>query len=309
MTINPAIDVSCSVDHVFPNHKLRCGPGTYEAGGGGVNVARAITQLGGASRALYLAGGLTGKIFEDLLNQEGLFHQPVQIRGSTREDFSVIESATGQQFRFVLPGPAIDESEWRGLLDRIAGLSPFPEFVVASGSLAPGVPMDFYGRLATIVRGQGAKLVLDTSGEPLVKAMDVGVFLVKPSLRELRGLAGRDLAHEHDQEEAAREICKEGQAQIVVVSLGAAGVLLVSNGGCERMRSPTVAVKSKIGAGDSMVAGIVLSLARGLGIGDAVRYGVAAGAAAVMREGTKLCAREDTDRLYLKMESAHTVPK
>ena len=168
----------------------------------------------------------------------------------------------------------------------------------------PGVPDDFYARLARLGDELGAKVIVDTSQRALCAAVEAGVYLIKPNLRELSQLAGRDLEDEADQERVAGEIVRNGGARYVVVSLGAAGVLLVSEDGCERMRAPTVPIKSKVGAGDSMVAGIVLSLARGMPPREAVRFGVAAGAAAVMTPGTELCRREDTERLYERIKAA-----
>jgi 6-phosphofructokinase 2 len=297
ITLNPTIDMSSSVENVFPEHKLRCAPACNEPGGGGLNVARAIHKLGGHAHALYFCGGPTGIVLRALLDDAQLEHDGVAIRGWTRESVTILETATRQQYRFVMPGPTFTEAEWHGARERIAKMEVMPELVVASGSLPPGVPNDFYAQLARIVRERGSRFILDTSGPALSAAVQAGVFLIKPSLRELRTFAGNDLEDEIEQEKAAAGIVANDGAEVVVVSLGAAGVLVVSPAGCERLRSPTVPVRSKVGAGDSMVAGIVLGLARDYTLRDAVRFGVAAGAAAVMMPGTGLCRREDTERL------------
>lgn len=298
ITLNPTIDMSSSVENVFPEHKLRCGSAFYEPGGGGLNVARAIHQLGGIARALHFCGGPTGDILRALLDKAAVEQEAVAIEGWTRESVTIFETATGQQYRFVMPGPTFTEAEWRGALERIAKMEAMPEIVVASGSLPPGVPADFYAQFARIARERGCRFVLDTSGAALAAAVRAGVFLIKPSLRELRAFAGRDLAGEAEQEKAAAAIVASGGAEVVVVSLGAGGALVASSAGCERLRSPTVPVRSKVGAGDSMVAGIVLGLAREYSVRDAVRFGIAAGAAAVMMPGTGLCRREDAERLF-----------
>ena len=301
LTLNPTIDLSSSVENVFPEHKLRCGPVRNEPGGGGINVARAIRHLGGQCRALHFCGGPTGDVLRALLDLERIEHAPMAIKGWTRQSVTIVETATGQQYRFVMPGPTFAEEEWRGALAHVAELQATPDLIVASGSLPPGVPDDFYGQLARIVRAQGGRLILDTSGRALAAALETGVFLVKPSLRELRTVAGGDLADEAEQEAAAKRIVASGGAEVVVVSLGAAGVLFVTQAGCERLRSPTVPVRSKVGAGDSMVAGITLGLARDYSLRDAVRFGIAAGAAAVMTRGTELCRGEDAERLFKKI--------
>lgn len=302
LTMNPALDASSFVENVFPEHKLRCGPVRHYPGGGGINVARAIKKLGGEALALHCCGGATGGMLRTLLAAEGVSEQPIEIGGETRESLTVLESATGQQYRFVLPGPTLSEAEWQRALDAVRAVEPRPAFVVASGSLPPGVPVDFYAHLARLVREQGGHLILDTSGPALPAAVREGVFLIKPSLRELRTFAEGDLEHEEEQERAAMQIVGTGGCEAVVVSLGAGGVLLASPQGCERMRSPTVAVRSKVGAGDSMVAGIALFLARGRSLRDAVRFGVAAGAAAVMNAGTELCHHADAERLFAQSE-------
>jgi 6-phosphofructokinase 2 len=301
LTLNPTIDTSSSVENVFPEHKLRCATPCLEPGGGGLNVSRAIKKLGGESRALHCCGGPTGDALRGLLEREQIDHTAIPISGWTRESVTILETASGQQYRFVMPGPTLSEEEWSLALARIKDMPSLPEFVVASGSLPPGVPEDFAARLAEIVRERGCRLIVDTSGPALAAAVRAGVFLIKPSLRELRVLTGDPLTHEGEQEAAARAIVGRGGAEIVVVSLGAAGVLFAARDGCERLRSPTVPVRSKVGAGDSMVAGITLALARGRPLRDAVRFGIAAGAAAVMNPGTQLCRREDTEQLFAQI--------
>lgn len=301
LTMNPAIDTSSTVDHVVPEHKLRRQAPRYDPGGGGLNVSRAIQKLGGSSLALYPAGGPTGQILRDLLDQEGLTHQLIPITGWMRENFTILEEASGQQYRFGMPGPTFHEAEWRQCLEVVADCAPPPDYLVGSGSLPPGIPDHFYAQLVRAVRDHGVRVVVDTSGAALRAAVQEGVYLIKPNLRELAQLAGSDLADETQQEAAAMTFVQEGRCEIVVVSLGAAGALLVHKEGCERIRSPTVPIQSKVGAGDSMTAGLVLSLARGLPIREAVRFGVAAGAAAVMTPGTELCRREDTERLFARM--------
>lgn len=298
LTMNPAVDVSASVESVFPEHKLRCDSMRNDPGGGGINVSRAIKKLGGESLAQYCCGGPSGAILRVLLDSEKIRHQPIEISGWTRQNLTVLETTTAQQYRFVLPGPIILEAEWRGVLEDFQAMEQTPELIVASGSLSPGVPDDFYGRLARIIREKNGRLIVDTSGHALPAAIREGVFLIKPSLRELRIFAQSDLEHEIDQDKTVMDIINAGRCEVAVVSLGAAGVLWASKEGCERLRSPSVPVRSKVGAGDSMVAGIVLGLARGYALRDSIRFGVAAGAAAVMSPGTQLCRREDAERLY-----------
>lgn len=298
LTPNPAVDLYAEVDRVVADEKLRCRDPRRDAGGGGINVARVVGRLGEEVRAVYPVGGPTGRRLRELLAQE-VDSVPVEVGGDTREDLTVGEAGSGRQFRFIMPGPELAREEGERLRD--AALDPAPDYLVASGSLPPGLPTDFYAELARRAREAGSRVVLDTAGEALEAALEAGVFLLKPNLRELGHIAGRDISRDPDQEEVASELVSRGAARVVVVSLGAAGVLVVGPGVTERVPAPTVPIRSRIGAGDSSVAGITLALARGEDLMTAVRLGVAAGAAAVMTPGTELCRRSDTERLFRQL--------
>jgi 6-phosphofructokinase 2 len=298
LTMNPAIDVTTSVALVMPDVKLRCESPIYEAGGGGVNVARAIRRLGGDALALFPAGGPAGALLGHLLTAEGVRYRGLSVTGWTRQNLNVSEPATGRQFRFVMPGPCLTDAEWPPALDELDALEPPPRFLVASGSLPPGIPADFYARLARNCRRRGVALVLDASGEALRQAVEEGVYLLKPSLREFEELTGERGCGESRLNELGRRLIATGRCEVLVLSLGARGVLWISDTESERLVPPTVPVKSSVGAGDSMVAGIVWSLVRGWLFADAVRFGVAAGAASVMNQGTELCRVADVERLY-----------
>lgn len=304
LTMNPAIDKNTSVDQVVPDSKLRCDRPHREPGGGGLNVARAVTRLGGAARAVYTAGGPMGDILAHLLEEEGVPQHPFRIEDWTRENLIVSEKRSDQQFRFGMPGPELRAAEWQAVLRLLASLDPAPDYLVASGSLPPGVPDDFYGRVADTAAEQGARVIVDTSGAALRQAVQGEIYLLKPNIRELQELAGEELGSEQEQNRAARRLIEQGQCEVVVLSLGAAGARLITADDQAFFRTPTVPIRSRVGAGDSMVGGIVLGLACGFDLTDAVRYGIAAGAAAVMTPGTELCRRADTERLYEQMQQA-----
>ncbi len=206
LTMNPTVDLSASVDQVLAEHKLRCREPLYEPGGGGINVARVIRRLGGEAVALYTQGGFFGELLQDLLDQEELATRPVPISLSTRENVIISEENSGRQFRFGMPGPRLEEKEWRSCLDNLVNLRPSPDFIVASGSLPPGVPDDFYAQVAHLSRELQAHLILDASGSPLQRAASEGVFLLKPNMRELGILAGRDIENETDLIEVAQDL-------------------------------------------------------------------------------------------------------
>jgi 6-phosphofructokinase 2 len=240
-------------------------------------------------------------MLQSLLDGEGLDHHPIPVNELTRENLTVLEQSDNQQYRFVMPGPQLQEEEWQQCLDKLLNIDPPPDYIVASGSLPRGVPMDFYTRVARQARENNSRVIVDSSEEALRAAARGGVYLLKPNMRELGQLAGEEIESEEQQVTVAQELVESDQAQVVVVSLGAAGALLVTKTMTERLRAPIVPIQSKIGAGDSMVAGIVLSLARGKELLNAIRFGVAAGAAAVMTPGTELCRRGDTVELYKRI--------
>jgi 6-phosphofructokinase 2 len=297
LTMNPALDIATTTDRVVPDHKLRCEAPRYDPGGGGINVARAVHALGGDALAIFPAGGSAGEMIRHLLQREGVADQAVAIAGFTRESLAIEERQSGKQYRFLLPGPQLALEDQERCLDALAAAAAAAEFIVVSGSLPPGVPENFYARVGTLAKEHGKRLVLDTSGAALQQAGH-GVYLLKPSLRELEGLAGRQISGAGEELAAARQLVDEGRSDIVVVSLGAGGALLVTAEQAERFLAIPVPAQSTVGAGDSMLAGIVLGLTRGLPIREAVQFGIAAGAAALLGSGTQLCRPEDVERLY-----------
>lgn len=301
VTLNPTIDKSCSAPRVVPEHKLRCSEPHFDPGGGGINVARAICYLGGEALALWSCGGPLGELLRDLLVRDALPQQAVSIADMTRENLIVYEESSTQQYRFGMPGPRLSDAEVAHWLDVIAALDPVPDYLVASGSLPPGVPDDFYAQMIARLP-KSCRVIVDTSGEALRRSLAAGVFLVKPNLRELGQLHGAPIDNDEQLRSVARTLVERGQAEAVVVSIGSGGAVLVSRAGVEQFRSPTVPIRSKVGAGDSMVGGLTLGLLRGLPLREATRFGIAAGAAAVMTPGTQLCRREDTERLYAQLE-------
>ncbi|MFH1340590.1 MAG: 1-phosphofructokinase family hexose kinase [Pseudomonadota bacterium] len=298
LSMNPAIDISTSVRQVMPFSKLRCAAVQRDPGGGGINVARVVRRFGADMMAIYPSGGAVGQLLRRLVDQEGIRSLAIQTLEETREDFAVVETATGNQFRFVMPGPQLVEREWRECLDVVASLMARSQFMIASGSLPPGVPEDFYGRVARLAKDTGAKLILDTSGRPLEAALKEGVYLVKPNLHELGELVGAPLDDQEAWVEASRSLVQAGRAEIVALTLGDKGALLVTRDEAWRALALPIKPVSVVGAGDSFLGGMVWSLISDRGLGDALRFGNAAGSAAVLAPGTELCRPQDVERLY-----------
>lgn len=298
LTLNPALDKSTTIKQIIPDEKLRCEEPSYEPGGGGINVSRAICTMGGETLAIYLAGGPAGQKIEELLREEGIQQLVIKGKKHTRENFMVMESSTNNQFRFGMPGEEVSQEELDACLQAIKDLPDGVEYLVASGSLPPGAPDDFYGKIAQIAQERNIQCVIDTSGNALHKAAEMGVCLIKPNLRELSQLAGKEKISAMEQEEIADRVIREGKAKMLIVSLGARGAMLATDKHIEYVVPPTVNQQSTVGAGDSMVAGIVLSLSRGDELSDVIKWGVAAGTAATMTPGTELCRKEDVEEIF-----------
>lgn len=300
ITVNPALDVNSSIGKVVADEKMRCSRPSRAPGGGGVNVGRVIRRLGGDATVVYTKGGLAGALYSRLLAAEEVNQHPIEIEEETRENYMIRETSTSDLYRFGMPGPELREAEWQSVLDYARQLAK-GGFLVASGSLPPGVPDDFYGRLADIARQRERKLVLDTSGPPLQKALEAGVYLVKPNLKELGSLTDLSLDDREGRRRAVRDVFDRYKMEILVLSLGAEGALLCTDGELKHLPAPDVEKNSAVGAGDSMVAGIVFQLAQGEPLPEAVSFGIACGAAAIQTPGTELMEAEEARRLFENM--------
>jgi 6-phosphofructokinase 2 len=303
ITVNPAIDVLMSVERIVPTHKMRCTLARRDPGGGGINVARVLRRLGSEVIAVYPIGGLLGTLLRRLVDEEGVPCLTIGISQETREDITVLERTTALQYRFIQPGPELTKQEWQACLDAIGSLyrrAPLGHqalFLVASGSLPPGVPEDFYSQIASVAHRVGARMVVDASGVPLKRALEAGVYLVKPSLSELRELIGKPLNSELECVSACRSLIDDQRAEIVALTLGDQGALLVTREQALSARSLAIKPVSVVGAGDSFLAAMIWSLSSGRPIEIAFRYAVAAASATLLMPGTELCRMDDVERL------------
>ena len=227
LTLSPALDKSCSVDNVVAGRKLHCGEPLYHPGGGGINVARAIKELGGQVVAYWTCGGVIGEFFKQLLDEKGLHHQPIAIRAMTRENHIVFEESSGQQFHFTMPGATVREGELQSCIKLLRSVDPAPEYLVLSGSLPAGVNNDVYARVAKAMP-PACRIVLDTSGDALSLGLETSVFLAKPNLRELSQLAGRPVENDSQIREISQSLIRDGKAQIVLTSIGAGGAIVTT---------------------------------------------------------------------------------
>lgn len=303
LTLNPAVDGAGETDKVQPTHKIRTSGDRYDPGGGGINVARVILELGGAALPVYLAGGATGDVLDALMRERGLPFRRIPISGHTRISLAIYERATGQEYRFVPEGPEVSPGEWLECLDVIEHLDA--DWLVISGSRPRGLPDDCFVTLVHRAVDRGIRVVLDSSGPALAVTLAAGgLALVKPSLGEFRKLTGLALDDPGDVAEAARAMVDAGRADIVAVTMGHEGAVLASREATMIRLPPPVPVMSATGAGDSFVGGMTLALAEGRSTAQAFLLGMAAGSATVMHPGTDLCRRADVERLHAEMVRA-----
>ena len=296
LTVNPSIDKSTHFSGLVAEQKIRCQTPLFDAGGGGINVSKAISRLGGSSLAVFTSGGAVGEMLEDLVSKENIQFETIATVAATRENFIAVDDNTNSQYRFGFTGGSLFEAESKAVLDTISNLKP--KFLVASGSLNEGLGDDFYQKVAQIAQASHSKLIVDTSGPALQKVLEVGAYLIKPNVGELAKLIGVERLEMEEVNEAAKKIIAQGGAEIVVVSLGPQGAVLVTKEVYEYVPAPNVAKKSTVGAGDSMVGGMVWALSQNKSLKEVIRWGVACGSAATMNEGTQLFKENDAKRLF-----------
>jgi 6-phosphofructokinase 2 len=240
-------------------------------------------------------------MLEELIKKEGIESIAIKTKNWTRENFIAFENTTQSQYRFGFPGNEFSEDEKDKIIEMVSTLKA--EYLVISGSLNEGLPTDFYQKIAETAKASGIKVIVDTSGEPLQKVLETSVYMIKPNIGELAKLMGVERLELADVEKAAKNVIEKGAAEIVVVSLGADGAILVSKDITEYVAAPKVKKKSTVGAGDSMVGGLVWALSQNKSLKEVIQIGVCCGTAATMNEGTQLFKVEDVEKLFKEMQS------
>lgn len=297
LTLSPSLDSATLTPQIYPEGKLRCSAPVFEPGGGGINVARAITHLGGKATAIFPAGGATGEHLVALLADEKVAVSTVNAHDWTRQNLHVHVTSSDEQYRFVMPGAKLSEDEFRQLEEKVLAIES-GALLVISGSLPPGVKAERLTQLIRAAQLRGIRCIVDSSGEALQAALAPGQLeLVKPNQKELSALVNRELTQPDDVRTAALELVRSGKALRVVVSLGPQGALAVDGSSFVQVVPPPMKSQSTVGAGDSMVGAMVLKLAQGASLLEMTRYGVAAGSAATINHGTRLCSLTDTQKI------------
>jgi len=300
LTINPALDKSAKVNSLVPDQKLQCHSIVYQPGGGGINVSRVLNRLEEQTNCIITSGGDTGKSLNELLLKEGIKPKTVFVKAWTRENLSVVDVKTNFQYRFGMPSNDLQQEEIdeiKLMLDKCLNNN---DILVLSGSLPQNVPTNYYASLIKHVSQKNIKIIIDTSGPALTEALKEKVFLIKPNQRELAQWADKEFLSSMEQEDFALEMVATGKATYVVVSLGARGAFMASKEGIVYQSTPSISAKSTIGAGDSMVAGLIYGIKNNYSVNDILKWGVACGVATTMSEGTNLASKSNI-KSVLKM--------
>jgi 6-phosphofructokinase 2 len=299
LTINPAVDKNTKFEGLVAEHKIRCEQPVYDAGGGGINVSKAINRLGGESIAFFPAGGPIGDLLKSLVKKEGVVFETIESKAWTRENFIAVDTTSNAQYRFGMPSPELTLEEFEEILEKVKDQSP--EILVVSGSLPESLSSIIFKRISEVFGEKKPKIVVDTSGDALKFALENGAYLIKPNHKELAKLLGLDKIEHNEVESAAKALIEKYNCEIVVVSMGPNGALLFDKNNKYFSAAPKVEKKSTVGAGDSMVGGMVWALSQNLPLSDVLKWGVACGSAATMNEGTQLFKKEDAEKLYFSL--------
>lgn len=300
LTLNPAIDRELTVPEVEFDSVLRASQSRVDFGGKGFNVSRLLKNMGVASTAVGFLGGHAGELLQDGLQNLGISTDFVLIAGETRSNVSIVTQSHNRYIKINEEGPLVDAAKQKELLDKVDSLAKLGEWWVLAGSLPPGVADDFYAQVVKVLNKHEARAILDTSGEPLRLGCAEKPYLVKPNIEEAHTLTGLPMNTSTEIAVAAEEIRKMG-AQNVVVSMGKVGALLQSSEGTWLTYSPKIEQKNPIGAGDSMVGGMVWAINQGISLKESLGWGVASGAATASLNGTEVGSPPLIEDLFSKV--------
>lgn len=297
LTLNPAVDRELTVPAIEFDSVLRASESRVDFGGKGFNVSRLFKAMGASSTAVGFLGGRAGELLQDGLQSLGIGTNFVWVPGETRTNVSIVTRAHDHYIKVNEKGPPVDAEKQKELLDKIDSLARPGDWWILAGSLPPGVANDFYARIVNILGRHEAHAILDTSGESLRLGCAEKPYLVKPNAEEAQMLTGLPMNTPAEIASAAVEIHKMG-AQNVIVSMGKAGALLYTPDGAWLTHTPKIKEKNPIGAGDSMVGGLVWALTQGIALKEALGWGVASGAATASLSGTEVGSRPLIEELF-----------
>ena len=304
ITLNPSIDTNITVYGLAKDDTNRAKSVAETAGGKGINVSKVVRELGGRTRAYALLGGFPGEYLKELAVPLDFSLVPERVAGNTRVNMIITDVKDGTQTRISAPGPSISVSETRRFLRRLLVARPKPFVWALGGSIAPGMKPSVYRDFVRALQKNGTPCVMDTDNEALTLGVEAKPFMIKPNEYEIERLCGRKLRSIQDYLSAARQQVRAGIG-LVIVSLGPKGAIFATQKETFHALAPRVPVKSKVGAGDSLIGGVLWALCRRRSLEEAAKLGVAASTSAVMREAPRLCLKGDIKNLIRKIRIRH----
>jgi 6-phosphofructokinase 2 len=302
VTLNPSLDRTVAVEELVLDEANRWASLRQDPGGKGINVSRVIHELGGKTIAYGFIGGIDGETLKHLLKQQGVPFDFTPIKGEIRSNFIIADEAACSQTRIDAPGPHIMRHELQKLIQKVKHISPKPDYLVFAGSVPPAVPDDIYRQLIESAKSNGIKTVLDSDTRWLKQGIEAKPNIIKPNVHEAEELLGTRLVSEAAIIKALKMLVDSG-IEIAVISRGKLGLIAMNEERAVKAIPPEVEVFSKVGAGDSTIAGLVLKLTEGLSLEEACRWAVAAGTAATLTPGTQLCRREDVESILFQVRT------
>ena len=300
LTLNPCLDRFIYVDKIIEDDTVRVKESVDYPAGKGVDVSRVINELGGHSVAILPLGGDAGTRIGKMLELQGVVYASVGVTMETRTNIIIQEIE--HQYRLSLKGASLSKEEGKQVLKTLDLLVRKGDFLVLSGSIPEGFPVDVYGKICLESKLKGATVYLDSDGAPLAEGVKAGPCGIKPNLYELQRLVGRNLNSEEDYKTAMEEVTQKYGIKDILLTLGGAGAFCKVESDFYRIRVPRVEVKSAVGAGDSFLGAYCMYREMGLGIEETLRMAAAASSAAVMTPGTELCHYEDVMKLKDSVE-------
>jgi len=296
ITLNPTIDRTIMVHGLVLDEANRWTSLRLYAGGKGIDVSRAIHEMGGKTIAYGFIGGATGRTVEILLDEEGVPFSLTPIEQETRTNFIIADTKNNLQTRIDAPGPRISKRELERFEDRLRRIDPRPDMMVIGGSVPPGIPTNIYYDIVTRCKNSKARCILDSAGQWLKEGIKAKPYLIKPNIREAEELLDTELPTEEATIKAVLNLVEMG-IEIASISRGKDGIIAATKKSIIKAVSPPVRVVSAVGAGDCAIAGLALKLADGEPLIEACRLAVAMGSAAVLTPGTELAHRADVEKL------------
>ncbi len=300
LTLNPAIDASYEISRLVADQKSHASATRYDPGGNGINVGRALKELGVPAMNFCIMAGNAGIMLEKLLEQQidHLFCQKVE--GETRINATILQHDPPVQYEVTGIGPPVSGEVLATIADHF--LTHLKGgYGVLSGSVPPGVPENVYESLVHRIHEQGAMAIVDAHGDLLKHSLNNRPFLIKPNRYELSLLLNRPAPRIEDVAEEARKLQKSG-IRYVCVSLGEAGAVLAGPDGSYLAKAPPIVVQCTVGSGDSMVAGLLAAFSRGETDSEALRLAVACGSGTAAQPGTAIFTRKQVGELLQRTE-------